>query len=295
MPATTGKRTRSSNRAVLSFVAVAYLLAIALSLLIGLTGGSKSPWIRLGYLSMLLPTVSVLAMNVFEKGEPPVIDWGRLPWRYVPAALFLMPLVLHAAMLPIAAAFDRLHWQPWLTPGTDGFYYAPADRGWGMLTATGLVGRIALNAITGVIVVSVLALFEEIGWRGWLLPRLVERMSRSRAVLLCSVIWSVWHIPYIFAGILRLDGVPTAWTALITPVGVFGSGLIIGWFWLRTKSIWIVTAAHGALNNWGQYAFKFISTNGRPIDGLVLATGGLALTAIGAVLLVQETSPARWD
>src|SRR5689334_11290715 len=108
MPATAkrGKSPRSSNRAVLSFVSVAYLLAIALSLLIGLTGGSRSRWIGLGYLSMLVPTVSVLTVNVFEKGEPPLIHWGRLPWKYVPAALFLMPLVLHAAMLPTAAAFD---------------------------------------------------------------------------------------------------------------------------------------------------------------------------------------------
>jgi membrane protease YdiL (CAAX protease family) len=32
------------------------------------------------------------------------------------------------------------------------------------------------------------------------------------------------------------------------------AGLIIGWLWLRTESIWLAAIAHGAMNNWGQYA-----------------------------------------
>jgi membrane protease YdiL (CAAX protease family) len=104
-----------------------------------------------------------------------------------------------------------------------------------------------------------------------------------------SVIWAIWHVPYALAGIQHLDGVPRGWAALIVPVGIFGSGLVIGWLWLRTKSIWIAAIAHGALNNWGQYAFKFVSGDGQPSDGLVLACGGLALVAVGAILLRRET------
>ena len=48
-----------AKRAVLVFIAIAYALSIALSLLIGLTGGYRSQWIGLGYVSMLLPAVSV--------------------------------------------------------------------------------------------------------------------------------------------------------------------------------------------------------------------------------------------
>ena len=47
-------------RAILAFVGASYALAIALSLVVGLTGGHESPLIGLGYVSMFLPAVSVL-------------------------------------------------------------------------------------------------------------------------------------------------------------------------------------------------------------------------------------------
>jgi membrane protease YdiL (CAAX protease family) len=238
---------------------------------------------------MLLPAVSVLMTKAAVGEGQRVPGWDRFSLRYLPLALFLMPLVMHAVMLPTAAAVGRLHWQDWLTPSADGLYYTPAVRAWGVLTTAGLVVRIAVSAIAGMMVASILALFEEIGWRGWLLPHLIGLTSKRRAVVISSAIWAAWHVPYGLAGIQRLDGVPTGWTALVLPLGIFGSGLVIGWLWLRTNSLWIAASAHGSLNNWGQYAFKFVSGEGQPIDSLVLASGSLALIALGAILLFRKT------
>jgi CAAX prenyl protease-like protein len=78
------------------------------------------------------------------------------------------------------------------------------------------------------------------------------------------------------------------------PIVIVGAGLIIGWLWVRTESIWMVALAHGALNNWGQYAFKFMGGPGQLGDGLVLGTAGLALLAVGSLLVARglpSTSP----
>ena len=222
------------------FVLTAYALSIALSLVIGLTGGYCTKWIGLGYLSMVIPTVAVVIANGMSAERPRTLDGRSLPLGYLPWALFLMPVVMHAVMLPTAAALGTLHWQAWLTKSADGLYHSPPDRGWGALTSAGLSLRIALNAIVGVIVVSALALFEEIGWRAWLLPRLSDLMTRRKAIVLSSVIWALWHVPYALAGIQHLNGVPLVWTALVVPVGVVGSGLVLGWFWMKTESLWIV-------------------------------------------------------
>ena len=58
MPIDTHKtldRTNGSKRPILVFVSIAYALSIRLSLLIDLTGGHYSRWVRVGYLSMLIP------------------------------------------------------------------------------------------------------------------------------------------------------------------------------------------------------------------------------------------------
>jgi membrane protease YdiL (CAAX protease family) len=211
-------------------------------------------------------------------------------------ALFLMPIVMHAVMLPTAAFAGGLQWQDWLTPQADGLYHTPVSRGWGVLTATGLVGRMALNAVVGLIIVSILAFFEEVGWRAWLLPRLVSRMGARRGVVASALLWAFWHTPYALSGIQHVDGIPIALTAVIMPIGIVGAGLVIGWLWLRTESIWMVALAHGALNNWGQYAFKFIGGPGQLDDGVVLGAGGLALLAVGSLLLARgfpELTQAR--
>src|SRR6185312_4039351 len=129
--------------------ATAYGLAIALSLVIGLTGGHSSALIGLAYLSMFLPALSVLIVNL-AMHDPPSISWVRFPLRYLPVALFLMPGVLHAVMLPLMATIGGgVQWQDWLTPQPDGLYHTPASRGWGALTIQALAVRMALNAVIG--------------------------------------------------------------------------------------------------------------------------------------------------
>lgn len=264
---------------------LSYVLAVALSLFIGFTGGHQSRFIGLGYLSMLIPTVSVALTCATRQNEGPLLGWNRFSIRYLPVALFLMPAILQAVMLPVSAATGNLHWQEWLNPGTDGLFHTPESRGWGDLTTAGLIARIAVNALAGVIIVSILALFEEIGWRGWLLSHLVQRIGPRRAVIISSLLWAICHVPFAWAGVQQIEGIPARWTAVIVPVGVFGSGLVIGWLWLQTESIWLVAIAHGALNNWGQYAFKFMAGTGPIGDAWALGAGSLALIALGTARL----------
>jgi len=201
-------RLTKAQQSILVFVAMAYAQSLALSLVVGLTGGYESRWIGLGYLSMLIPAISAQIAKAATRKKQGTVGWGAFRLPYLPLALFLMPFVMHAAMLPVAAALGRLQRADWLMTGADGLYHTPPERGWGVKTPAGLAARVALNAIVAMIVVSTLALFEEVGWRGWLLPRLIDRMSDRRAVVITSVVWALWHVPYALSGIQHLDGVP---------------------------------------------------------------------------------------
>jgi membrane protease YdiL (CAAX protease family) len=282
----------STNRAILIFIGITYASSIALGLLIGVTGGFESALIQLRFLSMLIPALAVLVVRSLTN-ERSQLEWNRLPLKYVPLALLLMPVVMHAAMLPVTAAYEgRLPWEDWLARQPDGLYHSPAQRGWGALTLGGLVRRIGLNAVVGVTIASVLAFFEEVGWRAWLLPRLAERGGARSAVVITSIIWAVWHVPFQLSGIQHIDGVSPVHLALTLPFGIFATGLVLGWFWVKTESIWIVTLAHGALNSWSQYAFKYMTFVRAP-DSVVGAAGGLAVLVLGALLLTGGFTAPR--
>ena len=39
---------------------------------------------------------------------------------------------------------------------------------------------------------------EEIGWRGFLLPELLKKLSPITSSLLVAIVWAVWHVPLFF-------------------------------------------------------------------------------------------------
>ena len=188
----------NDKEALLLFISITFGLSILLSLFIGLTGGHESKFIWLQFASMPIPAIAVLIMsNIFKA---PVTEKGlsRFPLGWLPLALFLMPLTIHIVCLPLFAFLNNgsLPWQLWLTTNKEGLYHTPDSRGWGTLTLNGLVFRILINAITGVIIVSLLAYLEEIGWRAWMLPRLIKELNVKKGVLLGAGIWALWHVPF---------------------------------------------------------------------------------------------------
>ena len=284
---------KSTPPSIWTFLGVAYGLSIILSAVIGLTGGHKSDLVGLGFIAMAFPAIAVLVVKWTHQEPVKDAGWRRFPIRWLPVALLGLPLCIHIISLPILGSLTswELPWVSWLTPSADGLFHTPEERGWGSLTQSGLVGRLLLNASLGLLIVSVLSFFEEIGWRAWLLPRLAEHMSERAAVLSSSVIWAFWHTPYALGGIHYFENIALPWVLLVMPLGHIGAGIFLGWVWLRTRSIWMVALAHGALNNWGQYAFKFMNADAFPtLDLYLLLCVNLSLLALGGFILWRMRS-----
>ncbi len=198
-------------------------------------------------------------MRYFQHDGLKGTNWERFPYTWIVPAIFMMPVAIHLVCVPILYEMNghQLPWQPWLTR-TDQYFHTPESRNWGTLTPSELTMRILLNAFGGLVVVCALVFFEEIGWRAWMMPKLLGLLPARQALVAGALIWALWHVPFLLCGILYIPGLSLTYALALHPIGIFGSGLVINWFWLRTRSIWIVVLAHGALNNWGQYAFKFM-------------------------------------
>jgi uncharacterized protein len=252
---------RSANKSEIAvFLGVVFGGAILLSLVVGL---NSILW--LAPLTMFVPTVGVLAVRL-TSGHPLGIDGMDLPLRWLPAALLLLPLAIHAIAVPGVFVLEgKLPWVPVSWP------------------------HMVVNAIAGLLVVSFLAFFEEIGWRAFLLPRLADRFGLRRAAVLSAAIWALWHVPYSISGILHVENVSRLGVALVHPLGTFGAGLFLAFLWFRTGSLPLVSLAHGAFNNWGQFAFKYMKTSGQH-DLTLLVLVAIAALAVGSAALARMPS-----
>jgi len=61
---------------------------------------------------------------------------------------------------------------------------------------------VILNVVPGLVVFTVLSgLGEELGWRGFVLPRLQARYTALVASIFVAFIWTLWHVPLFFSEI----------------------------------------------------------------------------------------------
>ena len=89
------------------------------------------------------------------------------------------------------------------------------------------------------------ALGEEIGWRGYVLPRLQSRMSALSASLLIAPIWGLWHLPLWLTG----DPVKTPTFYVAFFASVFPMSILLTWVYNSTGgSLLMVVLAHATVN-----------------------------------------------
>ncbi len=95
------------------------------------------------------------------------------------------------------------------------------------------------------IVNAPLAFGEELGWRGYLLPRL-QSLGALPALLVSGIVWGLWHAPIVLLG-YNYPSAPVLGVLFMVGLSTI-MGIIIGWLRLASGSIWPAVAAHGALN-----------------------------------------------
>ena len=94
-------------------------------------------------------------------------------------------------------------------------------------------------------VVFVLIVGEELGWRGYALPKLLARRSALSASLILGALWGAWHLPTFFVPGVPQYGLPFSAFVLLT----MSYSVLFTWVYLHTTgSVLIATLLHGAIN-----------------------------------------------
>ena len=110
----------------------------------------------------------------------------------------------------------------------------------------------AFSSVTyGPVINTVVALGEELGWRGFLYPQLKARFGRKTGWLLGGVIWGAWHWPLIWLTGYEYGtdyfGFPVVGMLLFCIITV-AWGVLHDWLYEKSGSIWVPALFHGAIN-----------------------------------------------
>lgn len=130
---------------------------------------------------------------------------------------------------------------------------------------------------------------EEIGWRGYLLPRLIEARL-PQPILLSALIWGAWHLPVVFAGVY-LPGTSLLPAVVLLMLATLAFGTLLAWMRLATGSIWPCILAHAAWNSVINGAFTPATTE----TGARLWTGETGVLVVLALVLATLLLRRSWQ
>ena len=126
------------------------------------------------------------------------------------------------------------------------------------------------------------ALGEELGWRGYALPRLLEVRSAAAAAIILGAIWTIWHVPAFFlSGVMTQSLGGFGWWALDT----FALSIVMAWLYLHSNGSVLIAGIlpHFVINGMAAVG----AWQSRPLEAIALAFVAAAILKFDAELWLR--------
>ena len=243
---------------LLLFFVLAYLLSWALWPLV-ILNPTSSPLVPFG------PLIAAVVVSLLAGGPKEL--WALLRqltrWRVHPiwyVIALLGPCVAAGAAAALAVATGM-----------------PMQRS-GAYTDLGAVGFTLLSMMI------IVGLFEEVGWRGFALPRLQRRLDAIWAALVLGALWMLWHLPELISDPTR-QRPPLQFFVLVLALSV-----IFTWLYNSTNgSLPIVIICHAAIDTVGRYMLPEFSNGGYQVVWWFM----VGIYVVIAIIVVLVAGPKR--
>ncbi|MEN6349566.1 MAG: CPBP family intramembrane glutamic endopeptidase [Syntrophomonas sp.] len=155
-----------------------------------------------------------------------------------------------------------------------------------------LLIQLLMVVVIGPVINIIPTLGEELGWRGYLLPKLRMLLSDRAALIVTGLIWGVWHLPVIVMGHnygTEYAGYP--WLGILAMI-VFcvALGTIEGYTAIKMESVIPAAMIHSLVNAGAGFMIYLTKAGYNPVLGPTIAgfIGGLPFIVVAAVLLIKS-------
>ena len=145
---------------------------------------------------------------------------------------------------------------------------------------------------------AVILLGEEIGWRGFMLPRLLKRFGWRSTSLIAGMLWAVWHFPFWVPANYGATGsvLDTVIILLFSTLGATALSVVITWLFIRTRySIAIAVLLHASGNASMGKVYEMLGDGAAEPSWPILYNALLVAVAAVFLLLPHRRSSAAHD
>ncbi len=231
IPSTRPAPTKSRRLSEARKAAIFSVMLLTLALAAGLVIRALDPPQAVGYIIWASTPLIALLIMMFLVTDDGWTREGRASLGLHPLGLRLWPIAIIGTLLIGLLATAAT----WATPFAS--FVTPASPLNTVLTFT----------VNTIVTILDAALPEELAWRGYLLPHLLQ-LGRNRALAITGLVHAAWHLPLILLTSLYH---PDGNLLIILPLFVgtiVAAGFVYGDLRIATGSIWPAAMAHGVHN-----------------------------------------------
>jgi len=205
-------------------------------------------------------TVSSMVARLVLRESPRDVSfrWGGSKGTRAMAVATAMPLVVGFATYGIGWSSGLANFRgPALSLAVLGIHFTLAENSFVRFCQC-----LGVMLVFGALDTCKYAAGEEIGWRGYMLTRLVDS-GIGAPILISGLVWGLWHAPLIVSGQYAAGPHPILSLGLFL-AGIVAAGYVFAWLRLSSGSIWPCIWGHAVWNAVIQGAFDR-STSGRSV------------------------------
>lgn len=272
------------------FTGIVYGLAFLtwfLLLLLNKLATSSFPVVMtvVGAVFMYTPFVASVMTKKITKDKEAVFECARPRFKgnlkyylmacFIPGILILVGNMIYFMILP-----GNLDWS--MTYLRQGMEASGQSVSIPELTVPMIIGIGILVVVGGplVLINHVFAFGEEMGWRGFLLPKLMEVTSPAKAILISGIIWGGWHFPLLLFGHnygMNCVGYPIL-PIIVMMIFTVSIGMVISYLFIKTQSVIPCAIMHGTINAVGSIGLLIASADvnlliGPSVSGILGCSG----------------------
>jgi membrane protease YdiL (CAAX protease family) len=143
--------------------------------------------------------------------------------------------------------------------------------------------------LSGIVAGLIVGIFEEIGWTGFAIPRLLARHGVLATGIIVGVLWGAWHFPVIFWGSATSSGtLPLALYLFVLLFSVLPAyRVLMVWVYDRTESLLVAILMHTSLTA-SQFIIIPLSLGGVAAVTLDLVFTAVLWAVVGVVALANH-------